>query len=242
MALSMGAISEGKIAFLSPEPGTVPKDGVGTYVPGGRNVMADRYVHSEGYPPFPNRTRFIGTLTGDWYEMGLQFGSRSGDAVRCVSDIWWKTQCEMWGRDETLKAIGLYEAQIQALDPNLVAFMKGIEEGAAPWLSQSPYMAEGTHYQRVLVANIHDEWTMHHPLQFPDGTSSFGGTEIASLETGVVMCSGFSARGRATLRGETLAAQNRHCGYDPRCYAQVYVIRPEGGNACWVLSNCPQVS
>lgn len=47
--------------FLSPEPETPPA-GVGTYISGGRNVMADRYVHSEGYPRFleqSNHRRFL---------------------------------------------------------------------------------------------------------------------------------------------------------------------------------------
>ena len=235
------------VAFLPPEPKQAPEEGIGTYAPGGRNVEADRYERSEGYPLFPARARFIGTLAGDWYHMGKQFGERSGDAVRCVSDIWWKAQCELWGKAETLKAMDLYEAQIRALDPNLVAFMSGIVDGAAAWLDQSPYVdgghpLHGTNDQRVLVANIHDEWNMHHPLRFPDGSSTYGGLQTAPLETGVAMCSGFSARGRATLGGEVIAAENRQCAYNPRCYQQVYVIKPDGGNACWVLTNCPQVA
>ncbi len=234
--------------FLPPEPDEVVERGIGTYTPGGRNVMVDHYVHSEGYPPFPDRARFIGTLEGGWFEMGRTFGARSGDAVRCVSDIWWKQQCTLWGKAETLKAMELYEAQIRALDPGLVAFMEGIAEGAAAWLNQSRY-ADTTHalyaspYERVLGVNVQDEWTMHHPLAFPDGTCSFGGSEQAPLKMDIpTMCSGFSARGRATSNGEVIVAQNRQCGYDPRCYEQVYMIRPEDGYACWVLTNCPQVA
>jgi hypothetical protein len=39
-----------------------------------------------------------------------------------------------------------------------------------------------------------------------------------------------------------IVAHNRHAPYDPRCYQQVYVLRPSGGSACWVLTNSPQVS
>ena len=235
-----------QVVFLPPNPTQVP-EGIGTYIPGGRNVMAHRYTHSKGYPPFQDRAQFIGTLQGDWREMGRQFGARTGDSVRCVSDIWWVQQCRKWGKNETHKAMALYEAQIRALEPGLVAFMEGIAEGAAPWLNQSCLADAGhplaaTNYQRVLGVNVQDEWTMHHPLFFPDGSCTFGGSETTSVAVDIpTMCSGFSVRDKVALNGEVIAAQNRHSSYDPRCYEQVYVIRPEEGLACWVLSNCPQV-
>ena len=35
-----------EIVFLSPEPAQIPSEGMGEYIPGGRNVMADQYIHS----------------------------------------------------------------------------------------------------------------------------------------------------------------------------------------------------
>jgi hypothetical protein len=209
--------------------------------------MAHRYVHSKGYPLFPDRANFVGTLKGSWHDMGKQFGVRSGDAVRCVTDIWWRKQCKLWGKDETLYALALYEKQIQALDPGLIDFMKGIADGASPWLNESPFSQRGdplysTNYQRVLAVNIHDEWSMRHPRKFPNGTSTYGGTVKARLASQPHTCSGFSARERATREDETIATQNRHGPYDPRCYQQVYIIQPDDGIACWVLTNCPQVA
>jgi len=243
------AIAE-EATFLSPDPAPVPfYKGLGEYVPGGRNVEAYRYVHTEGYPPFPDRARFISILTGSWYQMGVQFAQRSGDATRCVSDIWWKAECDMFGKEETLKAMKLYEAQIAALDQNLVDFMRGLADGAAPWLSQSQYADKthalyGTNYQRVLAVNLWDEWAMLHPSKFPDGSSTYGGTKKAPPVTGCAGCSAFAARGGATSDGRTIAAHNRHSPYDPRAYAQIFITKPSKGmgNTCWVLSNCPQVA
>jgi len=256
IAISMGsgiqivprpAVAE-EATFFPPAPSPVPSlKGMGRYIPGGRNVQAHRYVHSKGYPPFPDRARFIGALTGSWYEIGVQFGQRSGDETRCVSDIWWKDECDMFGKEETLKAMALYEAQIAALDPGLVQFMRGIADGAAPWLSQSQYAdpnhpLHATNYQRVLAVNIWDEWAMLHPCEFPEGSSTFGGTEKGPPVTGVVGCSAFAAHGGATLDGRMIAAHNRHIPYDPRSYEQVYITKPATGNSCWVLTNCPQVA
>ena len=58
------------------------------YIPGGRNIEAYRYSHSEGYPSFSDKAKFVGTLSGSWFEMGQQFGERSGEMTLYVSDIW----------------------------------------------------------------------------------------------------------------------------------------------------------
>lgn len=77
------------VSFLPPDPGAIPRDIVGAFLPGGRNVEAHRYVITEGYPPFPDRAKFVGVLSGTWSEMGRSLGERAGDKVRCTSDIWW---------------------------------------------------------------------------------------------------------------------------------------------------------
>jgi hypothetical protein len=223
-------------AWAEGETSITSSDSAGHYLPGGHNEMASGYTHSQGYPPFPDRANFIGVLAGDWHDMGIQFGVRSGDFVRCVSDIWWKEQCESWGKAETLEAIALYERQIEALDTQLIDFMKGIAEGAAWWLAQSPYSQPGhtlhsSNYQRVVAVNIYDEWTLRHPSHFPDGRSTYGGTAKPRPPEPSGTCSGFSAFGRGTRNQETVAAQNRHSPYDPRCYEQVFVIEPVDGIA-----------
>jgi len=243
-------VSAEEATFLSPYPNPIPScKEIGKHIPGGRNVEAYRYVHTDGYPPFPDRIKFIGLLTGTWYQMGVQFAKRSGVATRSVSDKWWKAECLMYGKAETLKAMKLYEAQILSLDPNLIEFMKGIAAGAEPWLSQSPY-ADKNHplyadnYERVLAVNIWDVWAMTHPGKFPDGSSTFGGIKKSPSATGLVGCSAFAARGGATADGRTIAAHNRHSVYNPRAYAQAFITKPPQGEGyrSWHLSNCPQVA
>ena len=110
------------------------------YIPGGKNIEAFEYGHSEGYPPFPEKAKFLGNLEGNWYDMGRQLGEKAGEDTRFVSDIWWNDECELWGKAETLKAFALYEAQIAAFQPGLIDFMKGIAEGASGWLSGSVHV------------------------------------------------------------------------------------------------------
>ena len=219
----------------------------GKYISGGRNVEAYKYIHTKESPIPPDKTQFIGTLKGSWHEMGKQYGERSVDFTRIVSDLWWKEECDSFGKSETLKAMKLYEAQIKALNPDLIDFMHGMAEGAAKWLNQSIY-ADRTHplyasnYERVLAVNIYNEWVMFHPVKFPDGSSTFGGTTKPPISSEIASCSAFAVRGSATTDGKTIAAHNRHGPYDPHIYQQAYVISPSDGNVAWVLSNCPQVA
>ena len=123
--------AKGSIDFLPPESADVPRAIVGRFVPGGRNVEAHRYVVSEGYPPIPDRPKFVGMLTGTWLDMGKALGERAGDRVRCTSNIWWTKICDKKGREGTLQAMKLYERQISALDQNQIDFLKGVTEGVS---------------------------------------------------------------------------------------------------------------
>jgi hypothetical protein len=156
--------------------------------------------------------------------------------------------CEMYGRAETLRAFDLYEAQVAALDPGLVEYMRGVAEGASPWLDRSLFAdsahpLHATNYQRVLAVNFWDEWAIMHPRSFPDGSTTLGGSvESPPVLPHMVGCSAFAARGKATSRGEVIVGHNRHSPYNPRCYEQAFVIVPGEGTPCWILSNSPQVS
>ena len=216
-----------KDGFLPPDPAPVPDNLPGRYIPGGRNVEAYRYTVSPGYPPFPDRTKWVGLISGSWSQMGITLGARAGDKVRVTSDIWWGKICDGKGKDNTLRAVKLYEAQIAALDSGQIDFLKGIAEGAAPWLNQSIY-ANSKHeyysenYWRVLTASIWDCWFWGSP-EFP----AQGG------------CNSFATLGAATRSGKTIATQARHTPHDGLCYQQAYVIRPPDGNLVWTASPTP---
>ena len=182
--------SAAEMSVLLQPPASVSSNNIGVYVSGGRNVEAYKYFHANASQPLPDKTKFIGTLKGSWYEMGKQYGKRSGDYARTVSDLWWKQECDYYGKVETLKAMKLYETQIKALNPDLVDYMHGIAEGAAEWLGKSIYADSknalyASDYERVLAVNIYDEWTMFHPSVFPDGSSTFGGTAKAPVSKGI---------------------------------------------------------
>jgi hypothetical protein len=227
-AVSEEKCEGGGIGFLPPEPAAVPEDFTGHYVPGGRNVNASRYVVSPGYPPIPDRAKFVGMLSGTWFQMGRSLGERAGDKIRCTSDIWWQQICKKKGKTNTLKAMKLYEQQISAMDRNQIEFLKGITAGAAPWLNQSHYAKPGhqlheENYWRVIAASIWDCWLWGSP---------------EGLQTG---CNSFAALGAATTDGRTVATQSTHTPHDGSCYLQSYIIAPPKGNAVWTVAATPSV-
>jgi hypothetical protein len=190
------------------------------------NPYTQYYQVSQGHPHYETHSRFLGKLTGSWYDIGYQIGIKSGDLVRWVSDVWWKEHIGKYGIDDTMKAMSLYEAQIAMLDTNLIKFMEGIADGAEPELAKSPYAKDSSHYHKILNTNIFDEWSWRHPNSLPwQGNQANG-------------CGSFVTIGSdANKNDEMIATHNRHCPFDPKCYQIVYIGQPNDGNAFWVLTN-----
>ena len=192
------------------------------------NPCAENYQVSPGHPKYADRARFLGELKGSWYHVGYQVGTHAGDLVRWVSDVWWKGHIEKFGFDDTMRAMSFYESQIAALSSDLIKFMQGIADGAAEELGKSPYAQASSHYHKVLNTNIFDAWSWRHPASF--GNWGLGDAEAPG-------CSSFVTIGSGPNRsGEMIAAHNRHCPFNPKCYQLVYIARPDDGNAYWVLT------
>ena len=190
------------------------------------NSYAKYYQVSSGHPIYEPRARFLGHLKGSWYEIGYQIGSRAGDLVRWVSDVWWTEHIDNFGFEDTMKAMPLYEAQIEAFNPELIKLMKGIADGAERELEKSPYADASSHYHKILNTNIFDEWSWRQPGVFP----------WKDIQKGAG-CSSFATIGDGPNKlDEMIASHNRHCPFNPKCYQLAYVGEPEDGNAFWVLT------
>lgn len=188
------------------------------------NPCTKNYQVSPGHPPYESRSNFLGKVTGSWYDIGHKVGDKAGNLVRWVSDVWWKEHVDKFGFDDTMQAMSLYEKQIAAMSPDLIKLMEGIADGAARFLDKSPYTQASSHYHKVLNTNIFDAWSWRQPASFP-WKSDRGG------------CSSFVTIGdEVNKRDEMIAAHNRHCPFNPKCYQMVYIAQPTGANAYWVLT------
>ncbi len=169
----------------------------------------------------------LGELTGSWFDIGREVGSKAGDLVRWVSDVWWDQHMNNYGKGETLQALDLYGDQVAALDAGLIRFVEGVAEGAASELEKSPFANDSSHYQKVLNTNIFDAWTFRHPTA----------SSRQEAEPGEMACSSFVTVGDGPNHSDiTIASHNRHCPFNPKCYQIAYVGSPEGGNAYWTIT------
>jgi hypothetical protein len=221
----------------------------GIYIPGGRSIESATYANTKGFPPFLDKTVWLGTLNGTWFEMGKQLGEASADMISYTTDIWWGKMCGDKGVDSTIKAMKLYEAQIAALDQNQIDFFKGMTEGALLTLSQSQYSDPtnkdyGDPYYRVIAASIWDSWLWGNPLLREAG----GDTEIdhkaildAIIGEGIDSggCNSLAFKGTVTKSGKTMTTQLRHTAHEALCYQQSYVFNPPEGNKVWTATTLP---
>ena len=200
------------------------------------NPCSHRYQVSPGHPPYASRARFLGELKGAWYDIGHQIGTEAGDLVRWVSDVWWKEHTETYGIADTMQAMSLYETQIAALSSELIEWMRGIADGAAEELEKSPYAKANSHYHKLLNTNIFDAWSWRHPTTYPWKSGNLAKANRSTLSVRPA-CSSFVAIGTGpNRRDEMIAAHNRHCPFNPKCYQIVYIGQPPNGNAYWVLT------
>ena len=202
----------------------------------GKNPYTQQYQVSDGHPLYTSQARFLGELNGGWYEMGHQVGTKAGDLVRWVSDVWWKEHTQTYGFNDTMQAMSLYQEQVATLNSDLIQFMQGVADGAAEELEKSPYAKASSHYHKVLNTNIFDAWSWRHPTALPWKKGEIASTN-GTMSSACPSCSSFVAIGNGpNKRNEMITAHNRHCPFNPKCYQIVYIGRPVSGNTYWVLT------
>ena len=186
----------------------------------GRCATASEYYVGEGYLPIPDRVRWIGVLKGSWYEMGVEYGKRAGDLVRWATDEYWQEQVNKEGLNQLLIDIHKYEKEDAYLLPQMLEMMKGIADGAAPYLAKSPYAGQSTFYEKVLLANImYDiKW------DYPTGSG----------------CSSFAAK---NAHGQTIVTHNWDDPFWPIMYSVAFVAVPNDrrANTYWTLTTAGKV-
>ena len=206
---------------------------IGEYISGGRNVNSANYINAPGLLPFPDKAKWLGTVSGSWKNMGKTLGEKSGEYIKSTVDIWWPKLCQEKGYGNTLKAMKLYNDQIAALDPNHIDLLKGITEGASPWLDKSVYADKenkfyADNYTRVLCASIFDIWLWENHTSANEGNPPG--------------CNSLTVSGAATIDGKTISTQSRHYLHQGLCYQESYVLKPDKGNTVWTVGNLPSTN
>jgi len=217
----------------------------GVYTSGGRNVVSDRYC-TGGSLPYKDRPVWLGVLEGDWYDIGLEFGQKTGDMIASCSDYWWKMMCSTRGPKATIHAMKEYLAQVKLLDETQIELLKGITDGAAEYLAASPYHGSDSPWYapdllRVYAAAIFDVWIWGDPDSYGDpaaGPNNLAEEFISGKTNG---CNSVAVRGSANIYGKTISTQVRHTQQAGLCYQASAVYRSADGSFhdVWSVGNVP---
>lgn len=213
----------------------------GVYVPGGRNVVSDKY-DTGGYLKFADKAQWVGALTGSWYHMGHEIGEKCGDMIAASTDYWWGSMCKAKGADATRRAMDAYLKQVEMLDPTQTELLRGITDGAAGALTDAEYgKKENPDYAdpfyRVFAASIFDCWLWGDP----DARQNAAAPSNDSAE-GYINgdgCNSVAVKGSASADGKTLSSQVRHTQQAGLCYQASMVYCGAGCNAVWSVGNVP---
>jgi len=165
-----------------------------------------------------SRILHIGVIMGTWHEMGVQYGERAGEYILLnydsliINDILkasksgWRTTLKT--EDERLQyALSNFEKNYQELSyifPEMVEFLQGIADGAAPWLAKSEFADRMPNfYKTALIA--YGNLSFPPPLGIPvvynkDDYEVAGG------------CNSTWISGDATATGETYASRTAQGG------------------------------
>lgn len=219
----------------------IKNDIQGIYTPGGRNVMSDRY-DTGGYHVFEERPRFIGELSGSWYEMGVKYGKSCAELITASTDYWWGNMMERKGLDNTVRAMKRYIDQVNALDPTQIELLFGIAQGASLNLAQGKFGdPAGEFYAndfiRIFAASIFDCWLWGNPDSYrADSAAAYESAEGYINGDG---CNSVAAKGKAVLGDHTISSQVRHTQQAGLCYQAAMVYRCEDCNTVWSVGNAP---
>lgn len=210
------------------------------YRPGGRNIRSAQY-DTGGYLPFADKARWLGTLTGTWFEMGTAIGAACGDMIAASTDYWWEQMCGKKGAAATIQAMERYIAQVEALDPTQLELLHGVAAGADRQLSGAVYGNPGhpdyaDAFYRVFAASIFDCWLWGDPEAYRKGTAANSAAESYINGDG---CNSVAAKGSMTKDGITLSSQVRHTQQAGLCYQASIVYQSDNCNTVWTVGNVP---
>ncbi|MGM9662456.1 MAG: hypothetical protein ACI3WR_05130 [Oscillospiraceae bacterium] len=216
---------------------------VGRYCSGGRNVRACLYEHG-GALPYADKAKWVGNLSGSWYDMGLTIGRSCGEMMASSTDYWWGQMCEKKGRQATEEAMEKYLEAIDALDPTQIDLLRGMADGAKDFLENAEYGRKenpnaSSAFYRVVAASIFDVWLWGNPDAYRKDARVNNTAEGYINGDG---CNSIAAKGKATLHGETISSQVRHTQQAGLCYQASMSYSGEGCHTVWTVGNAPSLN
>jgi hypothetical protein len=228
---------------------------VGDYS-GGTNEAISKYLNPSGFPPYAPAGIDLGVLRGSWHQIGVQHAQRTGKLVQLYFDDRFAVAVKALGSVEhVVEDVRRYNVEVQKFSPQAVEFMKGIAEGAAPYLKKSKYASALTDYQKILFMNCefclmygHPGPEAHFPLTGITGKSEHNPVQVAVgqllLQSTIKQekqedgCTAMVVLGTATKDKKTIFSHNNDNPFFPRIHRMNYIAIPDepGAHPYWATA------
>ena len=204
---------------------------------GGECTVIDKYARTPSLPKYYPAGKDLGVLTGSWYEMGVQYGERSGREIVDFFDYRFGAHVEKYGMKHLLEDISRYEAQAKLFFPEGLEFARGIGDGAEKYLSQSKFHANVSNYLKIVFMNCDNCLYYGHPGP-ADADHGLAPNMIADVrDPSPVMdaCSMIALLGSkgATDDGTSILVHNNDGDFIDETWRYTYIAAPTDGNAFW---------
>ena len=190
----------------------------------GHNANLSKYFLAKGYPAYDPHPRYLGELSGSWYEIGKQYGDRAGDLIRMVYEGWYRELIPVQGTPEVMAAyLREQNRYYEFLVPEALELMHGIADGASTELAHSAFPRELSHFHKILMINS------YFGLQMKPPTSHVA--QLAPVDDFVHTCSGAVIFGSATRDGKTIHCSSEDQHFFPQEYLVTFIANPSDKRA-----------
>ncbi len=191
----------------------------------GYNARLGQYYVAPGYPGYDAHPRYLGVLSGSWYEIGLQYGQKAGDLIRLTYEGWYQELIATQGSDKNIvDYVRLEDAYYQALVPEALEMMKGIADGAKPHLDLSLYAGAMTNYEKILMINSYFGLQGRPPATQQPAAPAGGAGDVQN-------CSGAVIFGGATKDGKLIHVSSEDQHFFPQEYLVTFIAEPSDPRA-----------
>ncbi len=193
----------------------------------GHNAKLGQYYVAPGYPAYDAHPRYLGELSGTWYQIGKQYGDKAGDLIRLTYEGWYSELIATQGTNQNIvDYVHQQDAYYKDLVPEALDLMKGIADGAKEDLDISIYADKMTNYEKILMINS------YFGLQGRPPVATTAAMSAAAAGAGEVHnCSGAVIFGNATKDGKLIHLSSEDQHFFPQEYLVTFTVKPSDPRA-----------
>lgn len=207
---------------------------------GGKCTVIDKYARTPELPKYYPSGKDLGVLTGSWYEMGVQYGERSGSEIVDFFDYRFGMHVKKYGLKHLLEDIHRYEYQAKLFFPEGLEFARGIGDGAEKYFSKSKFKDDiPSNYLKIVFMNCDNCLYYGHPgpADIDHGLPPNTTADLKGLSPVEDACSAMAINGAkgGTSDGTSMLVHNNDGDFIDETWRYTYIAAPNtpGANAFW---------